>query len=286
MKRKTILATVLCLAVAALGIGAAPALAADGCTCHTDATPTATPAHVPFVASVTDCTTCHVGWVVPHAAFLKPVPGFKPFMTIKSDGSVDCVVGGRLAKPNRARTGINGIVVYLQERAAGAGEFTDIGQDTTHHPFFFGPNGTYRLVIDSTAKGTVYRAVAQGAARSTIVVPVSATARMQPALELWRMRGLDNVGHVRRGRSVVAIGRAAPSWFVGEKVKLTLKKGPDGNQRVVRRVERRIRDGGTLGTFRWKITFHKRGEYALYARWPRTADHPAVSAVEWWFTVK
>jgi len=285
MRRKIVLTVLLCLATA-LAIGAAPALAASGCTCHTDASPTATPAHAPFVAGITDCNVCHAGWTAPHPTFVEPRLEFKPYMYISPDGKLTYYLNGRLTKPNRPRTGINGVLIYLQERAAGASKFTDVGQTTTQHALL-GSDGNYGLRVDSTAKGTVYRAVAQGAVRSTILVPNrSAAVMMKPALELWKMRGLNNVGHIRLGRSVVAIGRAAPSWFVGEKVKLTLKRGPDGHQRVVTRVERRIRNAGTLGTFRWMITFHKRGEYALYARWPRTADHPAVSAGEWWFTVK
>ena len=286
MRRKIILATVLCVAVATLGIGAAPALAAGGCTCHTVAPLTAPTPHAPYVVSVTDCTTCHVGWTAPHPTFVEPLLGFRPFVYIDRDGKLTYHLNGRLTKPNRARTGINGVLVYLQERAAGASEFTDVGQSTTHG-MPLGKNGHYGLPVDSTAKGTVYRAVAQGAAGSTILVPNrSAAVKMTPALELWRMRGLDKLGNVHPGRSVVAIFRAAPTWFVGEKVKLTLKRGPDGHRRVVARVERRIRDDGTLGTFRWKLTLHQRGEYWVYARWPKTADHPAVSVVDWWFTVK
>ena len=52
--------------VATLGTCAAPALAQDGCDCHTAVPPTATAAHASYVASVTDCTACHVDWVVPH----------------------------------------------------------------------------------------------------------------------------------------------------------------------------------------------------------------------------
>jgi len=50
MRRKIALAIVLCLA-AALSIGAAPALAADGCTCHTAVPPIggAPAAHAPLV---------------------------------------------------------------------------------------------------------------------------------------------------------------------------------------------------------------------------------------------
>jgi cytochrome c5 len=68
MRGKIVLAMVLCLiAAAALGIGAAPALAADGCTCHTAVPPTdgAPAAHATLVVGV-DCTTCHADWAVPH----------------------------------------------------------------------------------------------------------------------------------------------------------------------------------------------------------------------------
>jgi hypothetical protein len=272
--------------IVALSLWAAPALAADGCDCHTADPPTATPAHAPFVADVTDCANCHAGWTVPHPTFVKPMLGFKLFTMIQYDGTVSYFVGGRLSMPNRTRTGINGIVVYLQERAAGASEFSDIGQVTTQHPFFVGSNGEYHLVVSSPAKGTVYRAVAQGAARSTTLVPVSAVTKLKPALEVSRTRGLNRLGYARLGRRVVFAFRTAPAWFTGEKVKLTLKRGPEGHRRVVARAERRIGADASFGTFRWTLRLHKRGEYNVFARWPRTADHPAVSLRDWSFVVR
>jgi hypothetical protein len=71
MNRRFVLAAVLCLA-AALAIGAAPALAADGCTCHTADPPTATAAHAPLVAGVTDCTVCHLGRTAPTPVRSQP----------------------------------------------------------------------------------------------------------------------------------------------------------------------------------------------------------------------
>lgn len=284
MRRKIVLCAVLCLAVATLGIAAAPALAADGCTCHTADPPTAAAAHAPFVAGLTDCTTCHVAWVVPHPTVLEPRLLFKPSVFINDDGTLTYVLDGRLAKPNRARSGINGVIVYLQERESGAIEYADVGQVTTQS-VFLGNRGNFRMFISSTAKGMVYRAVAQGRAGSPVIVPSFSVARMTPGLTL-KMRGLDKVGNMRLGRSVVALGRAAPTWFVGEKVRLLLVKGPDSRPRVVQRVERTIRDAGTLGAFRWKITPKTPGEYFVRATWPRTADHPRATAGEWFVTVK
>ena len=113
---------------AALAIGAAPALAADGCDCHTAVPPIggAPAAHAPFVAGVADCTTCHKGMTVPHPKLVEPK---LEFMAEAIGNPV--TMSGHLAVGQR---GLNGVVVYLQQQLSGASEFTDVAQVATVRP--------------------------------------------------------------------------------------------------------------------------------------------------------
>ena len=127
MRRKIALTVLFCLATAVV-IGAAPALAASGCTCHTAVPPTggAPAAHAPFVVGVADCTICHQGWTVPHPTAVQPRLEFM------AEAIGDPVtMSGRLSVK---RHGLNGVVVYLQQRASAAGEFTDVAQVITSTP--------------------------------------------------------------------------------------------------------------------------------------------------------
>ena len=111
-----------------LSIGAAPALAADGCDCHTAVPPTngAPAAHALLVASVTDCTTCHVGMAVPHTG--QPTVAIIWMRAGQIDagyrlhGQVyDILMLGRSVQ--RAD-----VTVYLQQRGPGETAFVDIGR--------------------------------------------------------------------------------------------------------------------------------------------------------------
>ena len=124
MRRKIILATALCLAVATLGIGAAPALAAGGCTCHTAVPPTATAAHAPLVVAVSDCTTCHKGMTVPHPELLEPTLYIgKPYTA-----GLGTDVRGGLRRPWLP---LAGVVVYIQRREPAGTVYTDVGKVKT-----------------------------------------------------------------------------------------------------------------------------------------------------------
>jgi len=284
MERKVVLAIVLCLA-AALTIGAAPALAASGCTCHTTDPPTATAAHAPLVAAVSDCTVCHAGMTVPHPSLVEPKLVFGAEAYIADSGQEEMYLSGRL---RAAGKGVNGVVVYLQQRASGASEFSDVGQVTTHRILMIG-DGFFSSDGDSLtaamAEGTSYRAVSQGQSGATVLTPRMSTVTLTPTLTLWKLSGLRN-GNLRLGRSAVAIWRAAPSWLAGEKVRLILEKLRGTRFVRVRMVERILRDDGLSCRCRWEVTPRTRGVYQMTAAWPATAKHPRITAGDWAFEVK
>jgi len=253
MRRKIVVAVVLCLiAVAALASGAAPALATNGGS-----------------------------W---HSAAAEPKLAFEPHVVITNDGSPRFVLSGRLTLGGK---GLSGVLIHLQERISGASEFTEVAQATTREWSFFSAKGSFSTAIGSSSTGATYRAVSEALVGPPAVEPVvSAEVLMTPGLEIWKIRGLDKVGHTKLGHSVVAVIRAAPIWLVGEKLKLTLAKGPDLDRRVVQRAVRTIRDGGLCGTCSWKIRPKSRGEYFVGVTLPATADHPRVTENYGWFVVK
>ena len=92
MRHKIVLTVLLCLATATLAIWAAPALAADGCTCHTAEPPTATAAHAPFVAGVAELRRPAPhgrGGAAPGGASSHAVRRFKPFTSIDPGREAD-----------------------------------------------------------------------------------------------------------------------------------------------------------------------------------------------------
>ena len=277
MRGKIVLAVVLCLvAAAALGIGAAPALAASGCTSHTAVPPTngAPAAHAPFVVGV-DCTTCHVGWTVPHPEVVEPRLEFM------AEAIGDPVtMSGRLSVK---RHGLNGVVVYLQQRASAASKFTDVAQAITSTPILRDAGRFYGGAGASDARGTSYRAVSQGVAGAAVVMPALTEARLRPSVGISEMRGLGSNEHLRLGRSVVAFGPVAPSWLAGEKVGFALEKKTSRGQRVQVRALCVITAESTIS---WKVTPGTRGKYIITVKLAATADHPGASGASWWFTVR
>ena len=199
MRRKIVLTVLFCLATA-LAIGAAPALAASGCICHTAVPPTggAPAAHAPFVVGVADCTTCHQGWTVPHPTAVQPRLEFM------AEAIGDPVtMSGRLSVKRR---GLNGVVVYLQQRASASSEFTDLAQAITFTPMLMDAGRFFGGAGASDAKGTSYRAVSQGVAGAAVVMPALTEARLRPSVGISEMRGLGANEQLRLGRSVVAFG--------------------------------------------------------------------------------
>jgi hypothetical protein len=278
MHRKVVLSIVLCLlAVAALAIGTAPAFATDGCSCHTAVPPAggAPAAHAPFVAGVTDCTTCHQGWTVPHPTAVEPRLEFM------AEAIGDPVtMTGRLSVNRHGR---NGVVVYLQQRASAASEFTDVAQAITSRPILMDSGRFSGGAGASDARGTSYRAVSQGVAGAPVVMPALTEARLRPSVEISEMRGLGPNERLRLGRSVVAFGPVAPSWLAGEKVRFALEKKTSRGQTVQLRAQRVITDESTIS---WKVTPGTRGKYVVTVKLAATADHPGASGASWWLTVR
>jgi len=267
MKRRIILATVLCLAVALLGIGAAPALAADGCDCHTTDPPTATAAHAPLVVGV-DCATCHVDWVVPHP---EP-PGAKAPIVYLRGRSSDA--GYKLSGQVGSAGGMLFIVhpdvlVYLQQRLWGATAFTDLTQVTT------GAKGGFGFTVASPPPFATYRAIAQGhVVLTALFKPEARTLFPRPDLTLL-IRGLLP-GHpisptAKLGRTLTVHGAVAPA-DLGGKVTIRVRKARAADGKWVTRVTVR-RSIAATGTYSWKWTPRHRGYYRVDARVPATAAH-------------
>ena len=225
MKRTFVVAVVLCLAAtAALAIGAAPALAASGCACHTAVPPTggAPAAHAPFVVGV-DCTTCHPDWTVPHPDAEQTSLYFWPRTSatgLKLTGSVGVVKWGPPALVY-LRIGHPDVVVYLQRKLWGATEFTDLTQVTT------GGKGGFSFIVASPPRFAVYRAIAEGhvgplvGGGSALFEPVYDQHFMTPKLTL-KLQGVKN-GIVKLGNSVTATGTVEPA-DIGVKAIIRVQK--------------------------------------------------------------
>ena len=285
MRRKIVLAVVLCLVAAAgLGIGAAPALAASGCTCHTAAPPTggAPAAHAPLVVGVTHCTTCHKGMTVPHPKLveleLSLGARLPPRPYLKGDPVIE--LSGRLTRPSghgRGR-GVNRVAVYLQQRAPGETKFVTVSKVTTSriaYPtlaprYYIYVDGNFAGRVTSPIWGATYRAVSRGVAVAgePVVKPGSVEALLKPSTRLG-LGGLDEKwGPLKLGRSVTAGWRAFPAELVaGEMATFTLVK----DKEVVQTGEATI---SSTGRFRWQVTPTTTGrEYWIYITVAATAVH-------------
>lgn len=266
-KRNTVLVAVLCLAVAALGIGAAPAAAADGCDCHTAVPPTggAPTAHAPFVASVVACATCHAGWAVPHPAATEPTltvyPVWIPSLIGPPPG------GGVRGRHSAGATPVVG-TVYVQKRFWGDAEFVDVGQGGN-------VNATATYWADSILqwprdRWASFRAIAVGVAGPPVILPAQAMWRPQPELTL-NLRGLAG-GVVKPLGLVTARGTARPTKLAGESVALTLFRRSNGKW-----VQFQERDAaiGAKGAYKWTFGA-QRGSYKMRAAIAATEDHRLV----------
>ena len=271
MRRKILLALVLCLAVAALGIGAAPALAAAGCDCHTAVPPTngATPAHAPFVVAVSDCTVCHVDWVVPHPD--AEVPWLNLYARSSASGSrlLSGFVG--IGVGITALRGHPGVVVYLQERAWGETAFTDLGQVTT------GAKGHFAFTVASPPPFATYRAIAQGHVGALIgggtalfKAATTGPLPMTPVLRL-KLRGVNH-GIVKRGHRVTANGTVKPA-DIGAKATVHVQKRIAGKWVARITVKRAI---SSTGSFSFRFTPRQHGRFKVWFRTPGNADEVIV----------
>jgi hypothetical protein len=277
MKHEIVLTVLLCLATATLGIGAAPALAADGCTCHTAVPPTATAAHAPFVTSVSDCTTCHVDWTVPHPESWRSILSLFGRSTdtgYRLRGWVGVHIGG-LTPVTKAHPGV---VLYLQQRLWGATEFTDLTQVTTN------ANGNGVFTVASPTPYAAYRAVSQGHIGVGLFSDDTALFRSRVAVLLptpdltLLIRGLLP-GHpisptAKLGRTLTVHGAVAPA-DLGGKVTINVHKFVVATGKWVTRITVRRAISAT-GTYSWKWTPKHRGYYRVAARIPATAAHRGV----------
>ena len=277
MRCRIVLAALLCLASAALGIGVAPALAADGCTCHTADPPTAPAAHAPLVVGV-DCVTCHVDWTVPHPDVASGLRlGFSG-----SSAETGYQLKGRLglSAPMGAKIllGHPGVLVYLQQRLWGATEFTDLTQVTT------GAKGGFTIAVASAPPFATYRAIAQGhvgpllplvGGDTGLFKPKANTLLPRPDLTL-AVRGFD-VGPItparaKLGRTLRVSGAVAPADLGGKVTIRVLKRV--GHKWATRLTAKRAISA--TGTYSWKFTPKSRGAYRLDARIPATTAHRSV----------
>ena len=274
MRRTFVLAVVLCLtAVAALGIAAAPAAAQSGCDCHTLDPPTATAAHAPFVASVTECATCHVDWVVPH-----PDPGWATVSLSGKSSAAGYELTGRVWTPTYPTpVGHPDVVVYLQQRLWGATEFTDLAQVTTDD------QGVFAFTVASPAGSATYRAIVQGhvGPGGRLIVPLRKMLRPTPRLTL-KLGGLVD-GSITLGHSVTAKGTAQPAkLLLSENVSLTAFRKKAGEWVKVKTGAAVIGAGGGYG---WKYEPGRRGSYKLRASLASTANHRFVRTTWRYFKV-
>ena len=254
MRRMIVLAIVLCLA-AVLTIGAAPALAASGCTCHTAVPPTggAPAAHAPLVVGVTLCTTCHKGMTVPHPEVVKPT------LTLEvrySGFTRHWSVSGGLHIP---WVPLRFVTVYFQGKAPEATAFTDLAHFRTLG------DGSFRRYLDKRViwKHRTVRAISQGRAGPPVVMP----AFDGPAVDLptptfrWRLRGPVD-GTLRLGRSVTAKVWVTPKDLVVPRPTFEVHKRVAGDWKWLCTVRRPLSATGTWG---WTWTPKHRGMYKMFA---------------------
>jgi len=255
--------------IVSLSLGAAPALAADGCDCHTADPPTATAAHTPYVASISDCTDCHAEWTVPHPA------AYGQYHRVSFDPSGPELWGyvwylrvfpGGWMPPSHGAEPPNGIApqadvdVYLQQQPWGQTAWTDLGQAVTDSA------GRYTFTLASEPpRFTVFRAIAAGHLGALpyettgVLLPTVATSKMAPQLTL-KYRGLHK-RTLKLGRRVRATVTVAPA-DIGVKLKLRFQKR-------VRSEWRNVRQSGALvvqlpstsGTVSLRFRPHSRGWY-------------------------
>ena len=276
MKRKIVLAVMLCLAATAiLAMGAAPALAADGCDCHTVEPLTAPAPHDPYVASVSDCTVCHVDWTVPH-----PSAARESFVSLRGRSSeAGYKLGGRVgfATP-MVFIGHPDVLLYLQQRLWGATAWTDLTQVTS------GAKGGFTFTVASPPPLATYRAIAEGhvatlsGGGTSVFMPKKTTLLPKPELSIgiagFLTGALGEALTTRLGRTLTVSGAVAPA-DLGGKVTIRVHKLVGVAGRWVTRitVKRAI---SARGTCSWKFTPKSRGEYRVDARIPATAAHSSV----------
>jgi hypothetical protein len=275
MRRTFVLAAVLCLAaVALLGVGAAPAAAATCTDCHTTpATPPAPALHAPFVATVTDCATCHKGMTVPHPEVVKPN------LTVRIyGGEFFATLGGGLSIP---WVPLADVTIYPQSKAADATDWTTLKPLSGAERIATGETGMWGMGVLKgwPPAGASLRAISEGVAGPPVVMPgLSAPfTRPFPTLTL-KLRGLTD-GAIEQGQTVTARGTALPVELAGQKVLVRLQRARwwAGNERwlwsTLRTATRTI---GADGDFSARLTPKAAGRYRVRAIIEGTAAYRAV----------
>jgi hypothetical protein len=297
VRRKPVLAVVLCLgAVALLGVGASPAAAA--CVdCHA-APPDGPPApHGVLVAAVSDCTTCHRG-MSPHPASLR-IPG----LSLRGKSSAaGLVLTGKLWQPGLVnfldgpngsymlKVGLPDVTVYLQQRLWADTEFTDLTQVTTAAGMF--SEGAYSYTVPSPLPFAAYRAIAQG----TVVTsdPGSGSVWRPAARELLPKPKLTlKLGNVVNGvvlplGAPVFKGSARPLMLAGENVKLPVYKWRAATKRWAR-VKTATAAISAKGAYAWTFWWSQGygpGAYRVRASIAGTANHTLVKTTWRYFKGK
>jgi len=257
MRREIVLTVLFCLATA-LAIGAAPALAASGCTCHTAVPPTggAPAAHAPFVVGV-DCTTCHPDWMMPHPDAEQPMLYFSPSTSatgLKLRGSVQAVklMIGAVGHPD--------VGVYLQQRPWGATEFTDLARVTT------AGGGNFTYAVASPARFAAYRAIAEGhvgplfGGGTALFEPVYRPTFMTPKLT-FKLQRVKN-GIVKLGNSLTATGTVEPTDIGAKGIIRVQERVAD--KWVTRMTVYRV--FSATGTFSYRFTPRELGLFRVWFR--------------------
>ena len=277
MKRKLVLAAALCLA-AALSIGAAPALAADGCDCHTVEPLSATAAHAPFVVSVADCTVCHTDWTVPHPDVGPPALWLSGKSTAAGYELSPRLGVMSFVGPGPGWVGHSGVVVYLQQRLWGATEFTDLSQVTTDS------GGGATFTVTSPVPFAAYRAVAQGhvgaliAGGTRLFEPTLRELLPAPTVTLKKLFYLKH-GKVRLGKTVRARGKVRPADLGGKVTFLVQKRRP--GKWVTRPALAGDATIRATGSFSWKFTPKSRGLWRVRADTDAHSDTTSWGSSPW-----
>ena len=271
MRRKIVLTVVLCLvAAAALGIGAAPALAASGCTCHTAVPPTggAPAAHAPLVVGV-DCTTCHVGGTVPHPEAVKPTLYIgEPVL------GLGVFVSGGLSRPYMP---LADVVIYVQQKRPLETDYARAEDVKTDAVGLYGAQllaGPPDWSVDWMA-----RAISQGLAGPPVVMPALSeppVALPTPTLTL-RLSGLTR-RTVRLGHAVSLAGKVTPTDMAGQKVRLTMQKWDSAKSRWPAPWKGLVAKPtiSATGAYSWMYTPKHLGLYRVRALIPDTSAYNAA----------
>jgi hypothetical protein len=260
---------VFVLAVAFVGVPAAPALAAASRTCHTAEPPTngAPAAHALYVPSVAECTACHVGLTLPHTGQVTREVIWMRGRSIDAGyrlrGQIyDILVLGRSVQ--RAD-----VTVYLQQRALGQTTFTDIGQATTNRL------GNFGFTVTSPLPYAYYRAIAEGQIIPTrTALPCIEDLRPTPTLTL---RLIGPTGGVRLlGHSITAKVKAKPQEMAGATVRFTVETR-GATRWITQTTEKRVISASASCS--WTYTPGARGLFRIRAANIKSADFDTKGSV-------